>query len=252
MARLSYLIATKNNGHIISETIESFLSQSDSDWEAVIVDDHGNDNTEEVINNYGDGRLKYFRLSDTHGHGECCARNYATILASSEVVAIMDSDDICYPNRNKITLDYFDKDTELDVFYGNLDIWEEESNIVRDRKNPIAPFSLERLKTSSFIPHPTVAMKRELLLRNPYNAYFRIASDYELMSRLASMGKKFSFTEEKILKYRLGNQNASAGSDLKQKITYNYDLLVKMLRGWADYDSEILSKIEKLEKEAGY
>lgn len=252
MAKLSYLIATKNNGHIISETINSLLCQSNSDWEAIIVDDHGNDNTEEVIISCNDKRLKYFKLNDTHGHGECCARNYAAILANSDVVAIMDSDDICYPERNKITLEHFEKDPGLDVFYGNIDIWEVKNNVIRDRKTPIAPFSLERLKTTSFIPHPTVAMRREVLLENPYNPYFRIASDYELMSRLAIMGKKFSYTEEKILKYRLGQQNASAGSEIKQSITKKYDLLVKMLRGWSEYDCEILFQIEQLEKDAGY
>jgi len=246
MPKISYLIATKNRAKLIGETLQSLVDQSEKDWEAIIIDDHGNDNTSEVIEKFADKRMKYYRLTDPHGHGASCARNFAAIRASAPIVAIIDSDDLCYPERSRATLEAFKKDPKLDVFYGDIDIWEEKKNIVRDRKTPHHPFSVERLLEVNFIPHSTVAMKRQILLDNPYNQFFRIAEDYDLLTRLAVAGKRFSFTSKKLVKYRLGDTNISGGG--KEGITKIYDSLVKMVRRRVPYDKEILDQIAEAER----
>lgn len=243
--QISYLIATKNRSKIIGETLQSLIDQTISGWEAIVVDDHGNDNTEAVIKKIADKRIKYFRLTDAHGHGSSCARNMAAIYAQAPIVAILDSDDITYPNRTKITIDFFRKNPKLDIFYGDMHIWEQEKGIVRDRLTSISPFSVKRLLEVNFIPHSTVAMRRQVLIDNPYNQFFRLAQDYELLSRLAVDGKKFAFTKEKITKYRMHSDNISAVK--KGELSKKYVSLIKMMRGVVPYDNKILQEIEKLE-----
>jgi len=244
---ISFLIATRNRGRIIGETIDSLIAQENENWEAIIVDDHGSDDTEKIIAGYNDSRLKYFRLPDSHGMGACCARNFAAAEARADIVAIIDSDDIAYPNRVDVTLEAFKKHPSSDVFYAHIDIWEEETGIVRERKLPFTPFDLEKLKKDNFIPHSTVAMKRLVLLNNPYNSFFRLAEDYELTTRLAESGKKFCYSREKILKYRVSREGVSIGVD-KKEILKNYSLLIQMLRGWIKYDYQVIEKINQLEK----
>lgn len=247
--KISYLIATKDRADMIAEAIQSMIEQDEKGWEAIIVDDNGSDNTREVVKSFQDNRLKYFKLPKVHGTGESCARNFAALHASAEIVAIMDSDDLVYPNRASLTIKAFEEDPDLDIFYGDIDLWDVGKDEIRDRKTPIAPFSLKRLLETFFIPHPTVAMRRSILLDNPYNQYFRIASDYDLMTRLAKQGYKFAYTTEKILKYRLGNQNVSGGG--KSELTQKYDLLVKMLRGKEKFNPSILQEIKELEEQSG-
>ena len=143
---ISFLIATRNRGRIICQTMDSLIAQKNKNWEAIVVDDHGNDDTEKIIANYRDSRLRYFRLPDAHGMGACCARNFAAFQARSDIVAILDSDDICYPNRVDVTLRTFEKNPSGEIFYGHIDIWEEELDIVRERKLPFIPFDLEKFK----------------------------------------------------------------------------------------------------------
>lgn len=245
--KLSFIIATKNRDFLIKDTINSLLNQVDKNWEAIIIDDHGQDETEKIIRSFSDERLRYFRLLDAHGHGVCCARNFGTLQARADLVAILDSDDLAYPNRVTLTLDAFKNTPDADFFYGNLDVWEEETGIVRDRKTPFSPYSLERMKEMHYISQATVAMKRKVLLENPYNSFFRIAEDYELFSRIAILGKKFIFTDQKITKYRVGKNNASVGEN-KVEITKKYGLLVRMVRGWIPFDGRLLGEIEEMEK----
>lgn len=244
---ISFLIATRNRGRVIGETIDSLIGQKNKNWEAVIVDDHGNDDTEKIVATYNDSRLKYFRLPDSHGQGASCARNFAAAEAMAEIVTIIDSDDIAYPNRIDMTLEAFKKDPNGDIFYAHLDILEEETGIVRERKLPFIPFDLERLKKDNFIPHSTVATKKSVLLNNPYNSFFRLVEDYELTTRLAVSGKKFIYSREKILKYRVSQEGVSVGKD-KKEILKNYSLLIRMLRGWIKYNYQVIEKINKLEK----
>lgn len=245
--KISFLMATKNRAFIIKDTLNSLLSQEIKEWEAVIVDDHGQDETSEIIKSFNDQRFRYFKLGDAHGHGTSCARNFGALLTKAEIIAIQDDDDISYPNRVTFTLDAFKKHPEIDIFYGNMDIWEEETGIVRDRKTPVYPYSFERMKDFHFIPQNTVALKRQLLLDNPYNQFFKFAEDYELLSRLAQQGKKFFYNNTKIVKYRAGSANMSTGPDKKELVS-NYGLLVKMVRGWIPFDEKLLSKIEEMEK----
>jgi hypothetical protein len=93
-----------------------------------------------------------------------------------------------------------------------------------------------------------VTIKKEVLINNPYNQFFRIAEDFELMSRLLTIGKKFSFTTVKLLKYRVNDDNVSVGDEERMSLVKLYDTLVKMVRGWIPFDYEILEKIEQKEK----
>lgn len=244
--KLSYIVATRDRANIISDTIDSLIAQTEEAWEAIIVDDHGSDNTQEVIEGYNDSRLVYIRLGDSNGRGASCARNLGAIWAKAPIIAITDSDDLLYPERSKETLRAFEEDPDIDVFYSNFDIWDESTGEVRDRKTPVSDYSLEKMKTDHFIPHVTVAMKKQILLDNPYNQYFRMAEDYELLSRLGVQGKKFYFCHKKLMKYRLNAKNMSTGEE-KKVIVGLYGQMAKMIRGFIPFDHKVAEQIHDIE-----
>ncbi|MEI6039828.1 MAG: glycosyltransferase [Candidatus Berkelbacteria bacterium] len=246
MPKISFLIATFNRADKIGETIKSLLAQDDSSWEAIIVD-NGSDNTREIVENFHDSRLRYFYLSKVHGTGASCARNFACMQAKSEIVAILDSDDLAYKNRVSETLKFFDRDSTLDFFYSDFHIWYEKTGEIKDRNFPVYDYSFEKIKEINFIPHSTVAMRKQVLLDNPYNQFFKIAEDYDLFTRLAIKNYKFASSKEKLLKYRVAEDNISIGNKNLPLVSL-YLKLVKMTRGWAEFDENILVQIEKMEE----
>ncbi|MCX6812545.1 MAG: glycosyltransferase [Candidatus Berkelbacteria bacterium] len=245
--KISYIVATQNRGDLIGDTIKSLINQDEPAWEAIIVDDHGADNTEEVVKNFNDQRLIYIKLSDSHGRGASCARNLAAIWAKAPIVAITDSDDLLYANRTLETLKAFAENPEIDIFYSDFDIWEEKTGIIRSRKTPIGEYSLEKIKQGHFIPHITLALKRQILLDNPYNQFYKIAEDYELLTRLALQDKNFYFCPEKLMKYRISDTNMSIGAEKKELVDL-YGKLVRMIRGFIPCEENTLEKIEQLER----
>lgn len=228
MAKISFIIPTKNRSEVLKQALESLLAQTENDWEAIIVDDQSSDNTKEMIVTLNDLRFKYFLLlASMTGTSE--ARNFACLQAQAPIVAILDDDDICYPERVKETLKAFE-DPEVDVFYSNLDIWDVDKNEIRDRKTPVIDFDLEIFKQKDFIPHSTVAMRKQILLDNLYDSSFKIAEDYDLLSRLAVQGKVFYYCPKKLIKYRLWSKNTF--SEKRKEEAQFFTKLVQKNRGW--------------------
>ena len=54
---VSIIMPSWNTGKYISESIQSVLAQTYTNWELIIVDDCSTDNTDEVIANFCDKRI---------------------------------------------------------------------------------------------------------------------------------------------------------------------------------------------------
>ena len=90
---VSIIMPSYNTGRFISETIESILAQSYSNWELIIVDDCSTDNTDDVVGQYlADSRIRY--LKNETNSGAAVSRNRALREAKGKWIAFLDSDDL--------------------------------------------------------------------------------------------------------------------------------------------------------------
>ena len=62
---ISIITPTYNRAHLLPRMVDSVLNQTYKQWELIIMDDGSTDNTREVIEGYGDLRIKYFRGINT-------------------------------------------------------------------------------------------------------------------------------------------------------------------------------------------
>lgn len=89
---VSIITASYNTANYISETIETVLAQTYTNWEMIIVDDCSIDNTNEVVQRYTDERIRYFKMKSNSG--AAVARNFALQKARGRWIAFLDSDDL--------------------------------------------------------------------------------------------------------------------------------------------------------------
>lgn len=89
---VSIIMPSYNTAAFIGESIESVLKQTYTEWELLIVDDCSTDNTEEIVKQYDDDRIKFFKQEKNSGAASC--RNYALRMARGEWAAFLDSDDL--------------------------------------------------------------------------------------------------------------------------------------------------------------
>ena len=97
-----------NSAKYLSDTIESVLSQTFKNWKLIIVDDHSDLETQEILKKYeSHENINIIWLEENKRAAYC--RNLAMKKSKSEYIAFLDSDDIWYENKLTIQLDYIKK-----------------------------------------------------------------------------------------------------------------------------------------------
>ena len=98
----SVIIPTFNRKDKLKKSIESVLTNSCNNFEIIIVDDAGDD-VKDIIKNFNDSRIKY--LEHKTNKGLAASRNTGIKEAKGKYIALLDDDDIFYPDHLKIALE---------------------------------------------------------------------------------------------------------------------------------------------------
>lgn len=91
--KVSIVIPAKNTAKFLPECLESIISQSYSNWEALVVDDGSTDNSVQIVSDYAK-RDHRIRLLTNSGTGIIDALKTAYAVANGKLITRMDSDDI--------------------------------------------------------------------------------------------------------------------------------------------------------------
>jgi len=97
---VSILTPFKNTAVYLEECLDSIISQSYSNWELLIVDDHSTDGSYQIVEYYAtkDSRIKLYK---NPGNGIIEALRFAFSQSKGEYITRMDSDDIMHPDKLK-------------------------------------------------------------------------------------------------------------------------------------------------------
>lgn len=112
---ISIIIPVYNRADIIPKTIDSILSQTNPNWECIVVDDGSTDNTWSVLASYAknEARISIFKR-DREPKGAPACRNIGAARAKGDFLMFLDSDDYltdkCIENRLATTLHDLEND----------------------------------------------------------------------------------------------------------------------------------------------
>ena len=116
---ISIVIATYNRADSLGKSICSVLEQTYKTIEIIIIDDGSEDNTEEVVRNIKDPRIRYYRFN--RNEGAATARNEGINMAKGEYIAFQDSDDEWLPDKLEKQLKVFEADIKtLGAVYSDM------------------------------------------------------------------------------------------------------------------------------------
>ena len=110
---LSAVIPTRNRARMVCEAVESALCQRHGEVEVIVVDDASTDDTATVLARSFASRIRLVRLPQRRGAG--AARNAGVRLASGELVAFLDDDDLWLPGKLEAELRVFERFPEADA-----------------------------------------------------------------------------------------------------------------------------------------
>ena len=204
MPKVSVLMPIyKTNPLYLEEALQSVLNQTFSDFEFLILDDCPKDDREEVIRSLKDARIKYFKNEENLGITP--SRNKLIDLAQGEYLAIMDHDDVAFPERFAEQVKILDNYPEIGV----VGCWVKRFPVKKIAKYPEHNDEIERyLMQGCAIPHTGAMIRKSILSCIRYNQEFTPAEDYALFTSL--IGKTQFYNVQKVLmKYRWYEGNTS-------------------------------------------
>ncbi len=93
--KYSIIIPTKNRAYVIWRAITSILKQGYDNLEIIIVDGGSTDDTEKLVNEFNDKRIRF--ILNTNDTGVASARNRGIKESRGKYLSYLDSDDFLYP-----------------------------------------------------------------------------------------------------------------------------------------------------------
>lgn len=102
-----------NGGDFLEHAVRSIVNQTWKNWELLIIDDGSTDGSIDRLPFLSDVRISVVR--DGQNKGLAARLNQAVLLANGKYFARMDHDDICYPERFFLQLEYLEQHQEVDL-----------------------------------------------------------------------------------------------------------------------------------------
>ncbi len=216
--KISIIMATYNRAHFIVESLLSIQNQTHTNWECIIVDDGGTDNTKEVILPIldKDFRFKYYSRTDNYKKGLPGSRNYGLSLATGDTIIFFDDDDLVHPDNLKICTStitnsnvdycsYVKKSFEGDFNTDSFD-FSKDYAITSNRNN-----TLEDMITGAYsLASCTVMWKKKCFEKNTFNENLQYAEEWELYQRILSTNVNGAHID-KVLYYNKKHLNSNTG-----------------------------------------
>jgi len=187
---ISVVISTYNRAKtFLPKAIKSVLDQTFEDFELIVVDDASTDNTSQVVANFKDSRIKYFKIP----HFGCDTRpkNIGAKRSNGKYIAYLDDDNAFRPDHLQALFNCLEKNPEIDVCYG--DRWVRfEGGEQKDQIGVWSDWDAVRLMQQNYIDTSDVLIRREVLFDvGGWDEGLRKFVDWNLWVRIAKKGYQF-------------------------------------------------------------
>lgn len=198
----------KTNHRHLRAMIESVLNQDYQNFEFILLNDSPNDlSLEQVVREYKDERIRY--LANNINQGIAKSRNRLIQESKGEFLAILDHDDICFPDRLTRQVEYLQSNPDVGVVSGWVELM--STGKIHGNRYPKDNLEIkERLLSENCIAHSAMMIRKTCLVEHKiaYNDLFSPAEDYQLCIDLMGV-TLFHNLEKPLIKYRDNHENTT-------------------------------------------
>ena len=171
---VSVIIPTYNRASTIERAIDSVLKQTYVEFELLIVDDGSTDNTEEIVRNIKDKRIKYIKRDNG---GAAAARNTGVQKACYDYIAFQDSDDYWYPTKLEKQMEML-IDNNADATFCKLKRHNYSKNEVVWPNIKEGFVESKLFLESSLVSTQTLVGKKEVFMKYPFRENLPALEDF--------------------------------------------------------------------------
>lgn len=216
MPTVSFLMSNyRTPTEYLRRALDSVLAQTFRDFEVVIINDGVKDESYDVLLEYAalDQRIRV--IENEKNLGLPASLNRGLGFCIGKYIARMDTDDICYPDRLEVQVNYMESHPDVMFAGAWADVFEDDENsIIKTWKYRIPSNEEYRIRllfaNDPILIHPTVIFRRNFLIDNELeyseDPDYRYTEDYEMWTRCADRGNA-AIIERVVLKYRVAQTN---------------------------------------------
>ena len=240
LPRITIITPSYNQGEYLEKTILSVLNQNYHNLEYIIIDGGSTDNSVDIIKSY-ENNIKYW-ISEKDG-GQTNAINKGIKMATGDIIAFQNSDDIYMPNVfNQVATVYMNVDADL--IYGDFLFIDQNDNIINEKILGTAKYWIQ-LFLGSQIHNQSAFWKRELMQTYGYlNEKYKFCLDYEFFTRLLHNKISATYVNRYFGAFRLhSNAKTNYLGDLKKKEHEEISMYYKNLHSIYKYMPNKLLKL---------
>lgn len=229
LPKISIITVCKNSERTIEKTIQSVLNQKYPNLEYIIIDGLSNDNTLNIINKYS----KYIDKIISEGDiGIYDAMNKGILLASGDIIGLLNSDDEYLPKTLSIIANQYSPNIIVTGYCVRPNDTKDEL-FKKANKRFQKPKSLSKLKYVMAIDHPATFIPMNIYKRiGLYDSSLQIAGDYKWTALAWSNGVNFKKIDRPLTLFAGGGMsdtNRIKASIENRNIQIDLNLLPKYL-----------------------
>ncbi|MBU0677421.1 MAG: glycosyltransferase family 2 protein [Verrucomicrobia bacterium] len=190
--QVSVVLPTHNRADMLARAIQSVLSQTFTDFELLVISDHCEDHTAELVRGLKDNRIRY--LENRRNPGASGARNTGLEESRAPYIAFLDDDDEWTADKLEVQLPVLQSSPpSVGLVYAWMDEYDDRKQkvtrtIAPTLRGDVLPHMLDKQAIGAC---PTIIIKREameriglfdeeLLRGNDGNYWRRISRHFEV------------------------------------------------------------------------
>ncbi len=198
---VSVVVPTFNRAHTLKRALDSVVSQTDKNWEMIVIDDGSTDDTQQVLESWRKSHSNFrIQIVQRENSGVSAARNQGVRLANGEWIAFLDSDDEWLPQRleRQRTL------TAKFVWIHSEEIWIRNGrrvNAMKKHQKSGGRIFNRCVDLCCVSPSAVLLKKEEFLKLGGFRENFPVCEDYDLWLKFAAQFDAGYISEPLIIKY---------------------------------------------------
>jgi glycosyltransferase involved in cell wall biosynthesis len=208
--KVSIITVTYNSEKTLPDTIKSVFDQTYTNIEYIVIDADSTDTTKEIVRQC-DREIKFISEPDD---GIQDAYNKGINIATGDVIAILNSDDVYFDNRviENVVREF--KEKNVDSVYADL-IFVKRNNFDKTvRYYDSSYFNPQKFVYGLMPAHPTFFVKKYIYEKyGVFRTDLKISADFDLLIRFLYTHKiSYSYMQEVLVKMRLGGVSTTFSS----------------------------------------
>lgn len=209
---ISVIIPTLNRWQFLDECLASVAAQTDTDWEAVIINDGSDEpDTQGVRERWSDSRFRWTDHKERRGISG--ARNTGIAAARHPLVFMLDNDDMLHPQCLERLRPHLD-DAGMDCAYGDFELFGTVPGI-----RSFDDLELSQFAVCQFIPAQVLMRKSLWEKAGGYSdepCFVAGNEDWDFWLSAAEAGFRYHHVREMLYRYRIHADGLSKTSLLRE------------------------------------